>query len=210
MKIQMATLVAAVAFTGVASAGVIVDTSSANDRATFSPADATAANAATQTFTTGVLGAETNLVSIELEGPRDNPDGAADNILTLQVWTDADNNAATHGLGVLLGTSTNSGAVGLSSQDFSGTFTYTFSGVTLADNTAYAFIVVDGAGNAQQARWGLTNVNDLADGTLFVNGAEQFGGNFDSSMQIITNVPEPGSLALLGLGGLAMLRRRRA
>ena len=34
------------------------------------------------------------------------------------------------------------------------------------------------------------------------------GGNFDNI--VLETVPEPGSLALLGLGGLAMLRRRRA
>ena len=55
----------------------------------------------------------------------------------------------------------------------------------------------------------------LEDGSLFSFGLDSSFDNsgdfFDLGATLtVTLVPEPGSLALLGLGGLTMLRRRRS
>ncbi len=47
-----------------------------------------------------------------------------------------------------------------------------------------------------------------ADGRSFID-AIRFSDQPDGLFQVLTGVPEPGSFALLGLGGLALLRRRR-
>jgi hypothetical protein len=88
--------------------------------------------------------------------------------------------------------------------------TFTFSTLpVLSDNTAYAFVFTDGAGTRVPARMGLTDATDIADGTLFGGGAQQFGNGFDMAMRIDTVVPEPSTAFLAALSGLALLRRRR-
>ncbi|XAL98878.1 PEP-CTERM sorting domain-containing protein [Phycisphaeraceae bacterium D3-23] len=199
MKFQMMALLPAVALTGFASGAVIVDTLPANNQANLS-ADAG------QTFTTGSLGAETNLATIVIEGPQGQASGAVlDYALALFVDTDGDH--GTWDPGAVLGTSQfDSVVVGGAT-----TTAFNFSGVTLADNTVYGFQYVDAGGNAVDgARMGLTNATAISDGTLFSAGGQVFGDAFDTAMQVRTTVPEPGSLALIGLGSLALLRRRRA
>lgn len=45
-------------------------------------------------------------------------------------------------------------------------------------------------------------------GRLYMNGDVFFGGQMDLAFQTYMTVPEPGSVSLLGLTGLALLRRR--
>ena len=56
---------------------------------------------------------------------------------------------------------------------------------------------------------GVSNVGDI-DGFFFAIAANETGGGASSVDNLLINsVPEPGSLALLGLGGLLIARRRR-
>lgn len=196
MKIQMATLVAAVAFTGVASADVIIDTSAVDNQANLS-------SAAGQTFTTGTL-TDTTLGTVEVFGPL--AVGGTDPVTYgLSFHLDTDQDHTTWGHGASLGevaaqTNTANGSVVF---DFSG------AGITLLDNTVYAIRFTDGAGTEVPARFGLNSTTNPSGATLFNAGATVFSDGFDAAIQI-NSVPEPGSLALLGLGGLLIARRRRA
>jgi len=57
--------------------------------------------------------------------------------------------------------------------------------------------------------WAFDNSSDLTSQISLDGGSTFFDGSFAAST-FRAEVPEPTSLALLGLGGLAMLRRRRA
>lgn len=159
-----------------------------------------------QTFTTGVLGAENFLDTISIFGPAS---GATATVHGLELWSDTDGDFQTWDIDTLLTTASNTGTL-----DNGATTTFTFgSTLALADNTVYAFRFTDGSGNAIGARWGFTNDGDaLSDGALFGGGSQPYGGGYDTAMTITTAtaaVPEPSSTALLGLGGLALIMRRR-
>ncbi|MFI4861320.1 MAG: PEP-CTERM sorting domain-containing protein [Phycisphaerales bacterium JB063] len=67
-----------------------------------------------------------------------------------------------------------------------------------------------GHSHATDGLQGYGTISGLTSDTLFVDGQVRAGAARGAIAGIIvTSVPEPGSLALLGLGGLAVLRRRR-
>ncbi|QQL44942.1 PEP-CTERM sorting domain-containing protein [Sulfuriroseicoccus oceanibius] len=186
----------------VANAAIILDTSPANDRADLS-------TQAGQTFTlTTGDGLDQALNSIVVFGPSDAGNAGLTTVeYTLKVWTDLDGNFSTWDPGQLVAESTNTSTIAQN-----GTGTFNFSQEVLQQGEVYAFSFTTGSGDHQAFRPGLTNVDGirLTDGALFSGGTQPFGGAYDASFQIdATKVPEPSSAALLGLGGLALILRRR-
>ena len=146
-------------------------------------------------------GTDTSLKSIAIQGPRDTP---VLDVFFLEVWT---NLGGTNGfsLGGLVATSVDSYA--LDTVDASQT--WNFSDETLTDGQSYFVRFTDGLGTDVATRVGYEN-GAYADGEGINNGA-LFGGGWDAAMTVNTDapVPEPSSTALLGLGGLALILRRR-
>ena len=182
-------------------ATLIVDTLPANNQANLT-ADAG------QTFTTPIsLGAENLLSTIAIEGPQTDPGGASPlGPFVLELWTDTDGNSGTWDPGVLLGASDSQSIVAGGATMT--TFTFASQPV-LSDNTVYAFTYTDGAGTRVNARMGLTNATAIPDGSLFSVGGQVFSDAFDTAMQVTTVIPEPSSLALVGLASVLLFVRRR-
>ena len=168
---------------------------SANNQASFG-------DVAGITFTVGILGADTNLGSIDLDG---RSSGALTDLVSFTVYVDADNDASTWGLGAVLGSSAESQALA------TGTNSFIFSGITLAANTVYTVVVVNDTVATNDVGFGLVNGNSDAGTRIFQNdGADAFSGSHEAAITVNMNaVPEPSSTALLGLGGLALILRRR-
>lgn len=184
-----------------APAAVIVSTLPANNQANLQ-ADAG------QTFTTTTMGAENALATIEIEGPQTTNGSDPLGPFTLELYTDADGDHATWGTGTFLAASDSQSMVA-GGQTIT---TFTFASLpVLSDNTPYAFVFTDGAGNRVAARMGLTNATAITDGTLFGGGTQQFSNAFDMAMRITTvnPIPEPSTALLAVISGLALLRRRR-
>lgn len=155
------------------------------------------------TFTTDALngGIDINLLSVDLSGPNT---GQESTTFFLELALDADNNAITQGTsGGVLATSTGSVlAVNVIN-------TFSFAGVTLTPNTVYNLRFTDEAGNAVTPRMGLSNGDNDQGTEMFENGnSPRYDGAFDAPITV-NMVPEPSSTALLGLGGLALILRRR-
>ncbi|WP_235203478.1 PEP-CTERM sorting domain-containing protein [Sulfuriroseicoccus oceanibius] len=200
MKTLLKTAAAIALTAGAANAATIIDITPGDNRANMS-------QDAGQTFTTGVLGAESFLSEIGIFG--DSNGTASSSVVTAQLWIDTDQDFGTWDPGALVATSTNSQAIAAADQ----LFTFTFSGEALSDNTVYVLSFTDGTNNHVAFRSDLTSGGgSLADGALFSSGAQPFGGAYDASIKVVTTtqaVPEPSSAALLGLGGLALILRRR-
>lgn len=117
----------------------------------------------------------------------------------------------TAGFGDLIGVSTNS--VDVLSLGSDALIAYTFSGLNLDTSTEYyirgivdadADVAIGSVGDTL-ARHRLRTVSPST-----IGGATHNGSNNDYDMRITVNaVPEPSSAALLGLGGLALILRRR-
>jgi len=115
---------------------------------------------------------------------------------------------------------------GSSDPATAGDFTYTATGVTLLPNTTY-FLVADAANSGPNVSdfysWGqtLSTAQTTTDGWTVADvsrfspndGATWSAGNsvllFSIDATGVPAIPEPTSLALLSLGGLALVRRRR-
>lgn len=117
--------------------------------------------------------------------------------------------------GTYLGSSTNS--VDINGTSALTNMTWIFSGITLDSSAEHTFLwsgdnVAGGVANARLAAanngGGFVNTYDggIADDSS--NGATPLA--FDTRFQVqVTTIPEPSSTALLGLGGLALIFRRR-
>ncbi len=170
-----------------------------------------------QTFTTGSLGSNTRLSSIALVGPATISQGDIGNGFTgpfrVRVWNwTAD--AETWAPGTLLAESDNLVTI----LDGDQTVVANFSSGLLADNTVYGFSFTNES-NVDHAsfRMGLTASTGAgntggplgASGKLFHNGGNpSFGDNRELAFTV-TSIPEPTSLAVMGMGTLLMASRRR-
>ena len=94
----------------------------------------------TQTFTTGTIGSENQLSEIGIFAANVVNGNEALGPFTIELWTDADGNAETQGLGTLVAASINQITLGTAGAQEVGTF----SGGLLTDDTVYALIVTDG------------------------------------------------------------------
>jgi len=164
-----------------------------------------------QTFTTSVLGTDTFLSTIDLVGPNTTAVAEPLGPFTVKLWTDIDGNAETWDPGAQVAASSNLVTILGGNQ----AFTANFSGETLADNTVYLLSFTSGTTDHAAFRMGLSapggNGPLGSTGKLINNtGTPTFGDNRELAFTVTTTaVPEPSSTALLGLGGLALLLRRR-
>ena len=203
-----AVAVAAVLASG-AQAGVLFDTTGGS-----APNQANLSVDAGQTFTTGALGAMNLLDTAVVEGPQADAGENMTGALVAYLDLDQDANTWDPDLGSGAIDSTNVGTL-ISGQGLGlgGLTTLTFANMAaLADNTVYALRWEDGAGAAIGIRTGLEGGQAYTGGDVFSSSAIPFGGTFDTAMQLnLKAIPEPTSVALIGLGliGVVSLRRRK-
>ena len=204
MKLK-STLAALAATALTANAAIVVNTPS-------SGGGAQANLVLTQTFTSGSLGADTQLSTIGIFGPSSVNPGDSLGPFTVELYLDADSDPLTQGLGSLIGTSTNMITFSAGNPELIALF----AGEALADNTVYALILTDGtSGTPVNARVGLNGAVAGggvlgATGRLFDGTATPFSDAYELAFNVNTvAVPEPSSALLLGLGGLALFGRRR-
>lgn len=221
MKIQLATLVAAVAVTGFASAAPIVTSYST----VTGPDDNNQAGPMFGQSITVNVGADTADASIpstvylqELSFQRtSSTTGLGTGAAYIHVYdafaVDGDNTPSTIGNLVAVSSSTvDLGAVGPNE-----TMTWTFANDAIAKGTSYAYVLatnttaatVADSSNLKTAAFELDTGNPYTGGQAYrANGTTS---DWDNAFELKTStIPEPGSLALLGLGGLLIARRRRA
>lgn len=201
-KLHLTALVPALALAGTSSAAVIVADYG------LLPSD-NQSNAGVQTFTTDSAGGEIELLLVG--GPTGGGNGTTGvTAMIFEVAAGGANGDPTVTLGALLDTSDTQDIPLVA--DHPAVATFDFGGdVTLAANTLYAIAFsTDGGATVGNIRVGYHGGSAYNGGDVFnADGSNAFGTAFDVSFGFAA-VPEPGSMALLGLGGLMLLRRRRA
>ncbi len=196
MKTLLITAASVALIAGSASAATLhVLAGSVNNQASFG-------DVAGITFSTGSLSGDNLLSSIDLDG-RDT--GISADLISFEIFIDLDNNAATWDLGASLGSSIESQALAF------GTNSFTFNGITLSDNTVYTIVLNNITNATNSVGFGLVNGATDTGTQIFQNdGSGAFHGSHEAALTVHTSaVPEPSSAALLGLGGLALILRRR-
>ena len=155
-----------------------------------------------QTFTTGTLGTDDTLQTIQLQQPRDFPSGnTSGDHITIELWTDTDGNHATWDPGTKLGGFT-SAAVTFDSALTISNFSFESAGITLVDNTVYAvrYLSDDASGNSA-LRIAVTKDTSspgaggtYKEGTFFAGGNAPFSDGWDSGFSVTTfeNTAVPG------------------
>ncbi|NWK56801.1 PEP-CTERM sorting domain-containing protein [Verrucomicrobiaceae bacterium N1E253] len=193
MKLALTALAASAITT---QAAVIFDTTPRDDQAGF------AANSG-QTWMTATLGSDNLLSTIRVDN---RPSSATGTGIYLAVYENNAANGQTWTPGTLVGISTNA-----QDMDVNGGFAlWTFSNETLKDNQRYLFTFTsDSAGAVPVAvETGVRLNTGNSEQSAFNGGSLAFSGSHTMASQI-TTVPEPSSAVLLGLGGLALILRRR-
>ncbi|MDP0490400.1 MAG: PEP-CTERM sorting domain-containing protein, partial [Verrucomicrobiota bacterium JB023] len=103
------------------------------------------------------------------------------------------------------------GTLSLASSDLNSAIVYgttqTFTMTVNADGSA-AFTLDTAAGSLPAGSFS-SLFDDSTDGEFYFAAYSQGNPGLSLSEVVITTIPEPSSAALLGLGGLALLRRRR-
>lgn len=167
----------------------------------------------TQTFTTGTLGAETQLSEVGIYAASAILGADPTGPFTIEIWTDADGDAETQGLGTFVAASTNS----ITLEPIDAELTALFDSGILSDNTVYSLIAIDSvSGTPVLARVGLNGPSTGgflgSTGSLFDGANQPFGNQYELAFNVTTvsPIPEPTSSLLVALGALcAGMRRRR-
>ena len=133
--------------------------------------------------------------------------GAAGTNLFLAVYENDAADGQTWTPGTLVGVSTNQQNMNVNGSSA----TWTFNNLLLSDNSRYMFTFTsDAAGTTTVVANTRVTLNaGNTEQSAFNSGNASFSGSHAMSAEIITTVPEPSSTALLGLGGLALILRRR-